>query len=91
MKTFNDIKTFDDACKALGTTKKKFERRLLVHKTKLFLNNLMHLKFKRIDSIYDDLERLNLVAKALNGGWKPNFKEVCVPYFDANGNCLGSA
>ena len=55
---YDDIKTFDDACRAMGTTEQEFNDRF----EKLELSN---------DTLF--YEKLKIVVKAINGGWTPDW------------------
>jgi len=60
MKTnYTQIKTFDDACRAVGTTETAFNE-----------------KFQPLGLDADTLayEKLKVIARAINGNWKPDFE-----------------
>lgn len=77
-KEFPDIKTFDDACQALGTTEEKFNEKW----NALGLPN---------DTLF--YEKLKLVTKALNGGWVPDWSDSNQPkwfnYFEVHSSGAG--
>lgn len=68
---YTDIKTFEDACKALGMDKSKVESDL---------NNLTYMEGglgEHLRAIY----KLNIIRKALNGAdWKPKMTEGDIYY-----------
>jgi hypothetical protein len=63
---FRTIKTFNDACKAFGTSEKEFNK-----------------KFDALGLDPDTInyEKLKLVIKAVNNGWKPNWQDCNQPKF----------
>lgn len=68
---FNDIKTFNDACVACGTTEQAFE--LKFKDLNLDLDTVFY-------------EKLKMVAKAINQGWVPDWSNSSqrkwYPYFE---------
>jgi hypothetical protein len=75
---YDDIKTFDDACRAMGTTEQEFNDRF----EKLGLSN---------DTLF--YEKLKIVVKAINDGWTPDWSNInqykYYPYFEVLGSGVG--
>ena len=75
---YDDIKTFDDACQAMGTTEQEFNDRF----EKLGLSN---------DTLF--YEKLKIVVKAINGGWTPDWSNSnqykYYPWFAVLGSGVG--
>ena len=69
---FTDIKTFEDAVKALGLNKYDAEIDLEEFDNQRFEGNAS----KHLKAIY----KLNIIRKALNGDWKPSLVEGKVYY-----------
>ena len=69
---FTDIKTFEDAVKALGLNKYDAEIDLEEFDNQRFEGNAS----KHLKAIY----KLNIIRKALNGNWKPSLVEGKVYY-----------
>lgn len=69
-KNFDEIKTFDDACRAIGTTEEKFN--IKFEKLGLDPDTLAY-------------EKVKVVAKAINDGWVPDWNDSnqykYYPYF----------
>ena len=75
---YDDIKTFDDACRAMETTEKEFNDRF----EKLGLSN---------DTLF--YEKLKIVVNAINGVWTPDWSNSdqykYYPYFAVLGSGVG--
>ena len=71
--SFRDIETFDDACRARGTTEKEFNEKFE--------------KFG-LDPDTLNYEKLKIVAKAMNAGWTPDWTNKkqykYFPYFNVS-------
>lgn len=69
-KTYENIKTFNDACLACGTTEQEFDQRF---------QNL------GLDADTLNYERIKIIAKAINQGWKADWSDTTqrkyYPYF----------
>jgi hypothetical protein len=79
MKNYNwkDIKSYEDACKALQIS--------------VFKENKIFVFFKKLFNLNDTpdeiaYKKLKVIIKAINQGWKPNYKDSnqkkWYPYFD---------
>jgi hypothetical protein len=63
---FNEIKTFDDACKVCGTTELEFKTRF---------GNL------GLDPDTINYEKVKIIAKAINRGWVPKWDNMDEPKY----------
>lgn len=74
---YTEIKTFDDACKAVGTTEVDF-------------NAAIDALPETIREIHRKYGKVDIIAQAINEGWKPDWKDLeerkYQPVFDMEDN-----